>query len=187
MRIPLPPPWVLLSLLLGFSKHVQDVKEIGSLGWMLMRGRGEDAKCQLCDKIVGVVLKSAELDDMSEGGGVDCNSICFRVGKCVSQCQKITSAMANSTGFPCIAAGLCPAVDEFGEVNCEFSYKTMSCSPANACECARLPETRHTAAPACVPRPSPRLLLALSRSLSRARAAASLPQTNFQSASCDRA
>ena len=135
MGVPLPPPWVMLSLLLGFSKHVQDVKEIGSLGWMLLRGRGESAGCQLCDKIVGVVLKQAELDDMSDGGGVDCPSICFRVPKCVRQCGKITSAMANSTGFPCIAAGLCPAEDEFGEVSCKFSYKTMGCDPPHACEC----------------------------------------------------
>eukprot|EP00966_Prymnesium_polylepis_P309885 7159971-Prymnesium_polylepis.1 len=71
---------------------------------------------------------------MSEGGGVDCNAICFNMGKCIDTCQKIKGAMANSTGFPCIAAGLCPEVDEFGDVSCKFSYKSMNCEPSNACE-----------------------------------------------------
>ena len=134
MGIPLPPPWVMLSLLLGFSRHVQDVKEIGALGWAIMRGRGENAGCMLCDKLVTVVLKEAELDEMSEGGGVDCASICFKVPSCIRSCEKITSAMTNSTGFPCIAAGLCPAADEFGEVSCKWSYKSMGCEPLHACE-----------------------------------------------------
>jgi hypothetical protein len=60
MRIPLPPPWVLLSLMLGMTKHVQNAKEIGSLGFALLTGRGEDAACQLCDKITGVILKEIE-------------------------------------------------------------------------------------------------------------------------------
>ena len=75
----------------------------------------------------------AELDDLEEGGGVDCSSLCFRVGSCIRTCEKITSAMANSTGFPCIAAGLCPATDEFGEVSCQWSYKNLACEPASAC------------------------------------------------------
>lgn len=79
--------------------------------------------CQL----VGVILKQVDLDDMSEGGGVDCEGMCFNFGKCIETCEKITGAMANSTGFPCIAAGLCPEVDEFGEVSCKFSYKSMGC------------------------------------------------------------
>ena len=32
MGIPLPPPWVMLSLVLTFSKNIQDIKSIGSLG-----------------------------------------------------------------------------------------------------------------------------------------------------------
>ena len=59
MGIPLPPPWVIFSLALGFTKNLQDMKDIGALGWTIMRGRGENAKCQLCDKLVGVVLKQA--------------------------------------------------------------------------------------------------------------------------------
>ena len=42
--------------------------------------------------------------------------------------------MANSTGFPCIAAGLCPQLDEFGDVSCKWSYKSMGCEPAHSCE-----------------------------------------------------
>ena len=133
MGIPLPPPWVLLSLTIAFTKNIQDVKDIGSLGWSIVRGRGDHAGCALCDKLVGVVLKQVELDDMSEGDMVDCESICFKIGRCIRTCEKITNAMANSTGFPCIAAGLCPAVDEFGEVSCEWDYKRMGCEPSHSC------------------------------------------------------
>lgn len=59
--------------------------------------------------------------------------MCFKFGKCTETCEKITNAMANSTGYPCIAAGLCPAVDEFGDVECKWSYKSMGCEPANSC------------------------------------------------------
>ena len=124
----------MLSLILGFSKNIQDLKDIGSFGWAVVRGRGDNAGCQLCDKLVGVVLKQVELDDMEEGGGISCPSICFKIGSCVRTCEKITNAMANSTGFPCVAAGLCPAEDEFGEVSCKWSYKTMGCDPPHACE-----------------------------------------------------
>lgn len=95
MGIPLPPPWVMLSLALGLSKHVQDLKDISSLGWTIMRGQGDGAGCGLCDKLVSVVLRHAELDDLSEGGGLKCESICFKVGKCVETCEKITSAMCT--------------------------------------------------------------------------------------------
>ena len=133
MGIPLPPPWVLISLTLAFAKNIQDVKQIGSLGWSIVRGRGEDAGCQLCDTLVTVVLRQVELDDLNEGGGVDCRSLCFKFRKCINTCEKITAAMGNSTGYPCIAAGICPAVDEFGDVSCKWSYKTMGCEPASSC------------------------------------------------------
>ena len=134
MGIPLPPPWVMMSFILGFAGHVQDFKELASLGVSVVTGRGEDAGCKICDKLVGMILKEADLDEMSDGGGVDCHGLCFNLGKCVETCEKVTSAMANSTGFPCIAAGLCPEVDEFGEVSCKWSYKSMGCEPSNACE-----------------------------------------------------
>ena len=81
-----------------------------------------------------MILKQIELDDLQEGGGIDCHGMCFGIGKCKNQCEKITGAMANSTGFPCIAAGLCPKLDEFGEVSCKWSYKTMGCDPPSACQ-----------------------------------------------------
>ena len=127
----LPPPWVVISLALVFAQNIQDAKEIVSLGWHLIRG--EDASCGLCDKLVDTVLKQVELDTMSEGGEIDCASLCFRFGACTRTCERITGAMANSTGFPCIAAGICPAEDEFGDVSCRWSYRTMGCEPARSC------------------------------------------------------
>ena len=114
----------------------QDFKELAGLGVSIATGRGEDAGCKICDKLVTMMLKEIELDDMQEGGGIDCNAMCFGIGKCVSTCDKITGAMANSTGFPCIAAGLCPEVDEFGDVSCKWSYAKMGCEPASACRAA---------------------------------------------------
>ena len=88
MGIPLPPPWVLLSLVMGFAGHLQDFKEIAGLGLSLATGRGEDAGCKICDKLVGVILKQIELDDLQDGGGIDCNGVCFGLRKCVNQCEK---------------------------------------------------------------------------------------------------
>ena len=83
MGIPLPPPWVLMSLVLGFAGHLQDFKELAGLGVSIVTGRGEDAGCKICDKLVTMMLKEIELDDMQEGGGIDCHGMCFGLGKCV--------------------------------------------------------------------------------------------------------
>eukprot|EP00966_Prymnesium_polylepis_P070066 1629072-Prymnesium_polylepis.1 len=74
MGIPLPPPWVLMSLTFGLAGKIQDIKDIAGLGISIVTGRGEDAGCQLCDKLVSVVMKELEIDDMQDGGGVDCRS-----------------------------------------------------------------------------------------------------------------
>ena len=130
----MPPPWVLMSLAFGFAGHLQDIKEIGGLAVsIVVPGRGEGAGCSLCEKLVEMILKEVELDEMSEGGGIQCGALCFGFGKCVRQCDKIVGAMANSTGFPCMAAGICPAVDDWGDVSCAFSYKSMGCEPRAQC------------------------------------------------------
>ena len=87
MGIPMPPPWVMMSFILGFAGHVQDFKEIAGLGAALVTGRGEDAGCKICDKLVGMILKEVDLDDMSDSGRVDCHAICFGLGKCVDTCE----------------------------------------------------------------------------------------------------
>ena len=135
MGIPVPPPWVLMSLVLGFAGHLNDFKELAGLGLALVTGRGEDAGCKVCDKLVTMVLKEIELDDMQDDEVIDCSNMCFGLGGvCTRPCEKILGAMVNSTGFPCVAAGLCPEVDEFGEVSCKWSYKKFGCEPASACE-----------------------------------------------------
>ena len=50
MGIPVPPPWVLMSLVLGFAGHLNDFKELAGLGLALVTGRGEDAGCKVCDR-----------------------------------------------------------------------------------------------------------------------------------------
>ena len=50
MGIPLPPPWVLMSLTFGLAGKIQDLKEIGAVaaglggGVGVYEGRGETAR-----------------------------------------------------------------------------------------------------------------------------------------------
>lgn len=79
-----------------------------------------------------VILLSGE----TEGGGftdVDCNSLCWRFDKCKVMCGKIVNALTHSTKFPCVAAGYCPQMDDFGALpRCKFRFPS-SCEPANIC------------------------------------------------------
>jgi hypothetical protein len=75
-------------------------------------GRGEDAKCQLCDAIT-----SSMLDSTTSIEDIDCGDLCpFRINSCVKICEKIIGAVKGSAGYPCIAVKMCPEIDEFGEI-----------------------------------------------------------------------
>ena len=79
-----------------------------------------------------VILLSGETD----GNGftdVDCNSLCWRFDRCKVMCGKIVNALTHSTKFPCVAAGYCPQMDDFGALpRCKFRFPS-SCEPANIC------------------------------------------------------
>ena len=69
---------------------------------------------------------------------INCHGICHRLDRCVKICDKLKSAPQTSTKFPCVAAGYCPAVDEFGPMpNCKYKFPT-SCSPSNVCQCKNM-------------------------------------------------
>jgi len=89
----------------------------------------DDSMCELCDGVVaGVVVKGA--------AGIDslpCSWLCLRVPGCVRMCETVQQLSANSSRFPCEAAGYCAVVDE------EISL-TAGCSaaPLFRCEPPRL-------------------------------------------------
>jgi len=125
----MPPPWVILWGGVAFAKTFATVKDLVFLFVDVLFG-GEGAACTLCDKIVTVLLAGD-----AEGGmeDLDCTGMCFRLDKCVKICNNLKKALASTAGFPCVAAGYCPAVDEFGPMpKCKYKFPA-SCSPSNMC------------------------------------------------------
>ena len=58
---------------------------------IVVPGRGEGAGCSLCEKLVEMILKEVELDEMSEGGGIQCGALCFGFGNlCLWGCMLST-------------------------------------------------------------------------------------------------
>ena len=125
----MPPPWVILWGSVAFAKTFATVKDIVLLIIDVVFG-GEGAMCTLCDKIITIVLAGD-----AEGGidEINCEGVCFRLDRCVKICDKLKTALATSASFPCVAAGYCPAVDEFGPLpKCQYKFPA-SCAPANMC------------------------------------------------------
>ena len=123
------PPVVVLWGLFAFSKGVGVFKDVMSLVIEIVGGR-EGAACTLCDKVVTLLLSGE-----AEGGvdELDCNNLCFHLDRCIKICDKLKTALASSSHFPCVAAGYCPQVDEFGPMpKCTYKFPA-SCEPANMC------------------------------------------------------
>jgi hypothetical protein len=126
----MPPPWVILWGAVAFTKTFSFVKGIVSLVVAVIFG-GEGAACTLCDKIITVVLAGDPEGGFEE---IDCNGVCLRLQRCIQICDKLKTALQTSAKFPCVAAGYCPAVDEFGPMpKCKYKFPA-SCSPSNVCQ-----------------------------------------------------
>ena len=119
------------ALVVSLATKIQDAKEMAGLAFSIVTGGGEDAACKLCDKMVNVIVKEVELDDATNEGELQCNHLCLGFGRCVPTCERILKAMTSSTGFPCVAAGICPEVDDWGDVSCRFVPR-FGCEP-NQC------------------------------------------------------
>jgi hypothetical protein len=125
----MPPPWVILWGLFAFSKSFGVVKDMVLLGAEIVGG-GEGAACTLCDKVVTLLLSGEAEGGMDE---LDCNGLCFHLDRCIKICDKIKTTLASSSRFPCVAAGYCPQVDEFGPMpKCIYKFPA-SCEPAYMC------------------------------------------------------
>ena len=125
----MPPPWVVLWGAMAFAKTFAVVKDIVLLVIDVIFG-GEGAACTLCDKIITVLLSGEAEGGMDE---LDCTGLCFRLDRCIKICEKLKVALSSSASFPCVAAGYCPQVDEFGPMpKCVYKFPA-SCAPANMC------------------------------------------------------
>ena len=98
MRLPIvKPSWSLVGIvLLAFTKihFVRDFAEILSLGTQAMLRRDSEAPCALCHRVVGIILKIADVDDidaardetgMRMGSAiaekVHCDELCVGIGR----------------------------------------------------------------------------------------------------------
>jgi len=124
---------------MAFASNVQTYKQIASLTFRvtkagLSRQSEAAAACELCDAIIGLVLK---FDDASPED-VSCDDLCpFGMRRCVTTCEAIVEAIATSSHYPCVAAQLCPdpeANEDEGPFTCAWDRKTRSCAPAGLCE-----------------------------------------------------
>lgn len=59
--------------------------------------------------------------------------------RCVKLCSKLKDVISTSQHYPCQAIGVCPEMDEYGEVpSCKFAWKRASCAPSHACHRTRM-------------------------------------------------
>ncbi|KAG5175276.1 TB2/DP1, HVA22 family-domain-containing protein, partial [Tribonema minus] len=98
---------------------------------LLMTVTGKGGQCGLCDNITSLLL---HLEDGSPDA-IECSAIClWRFQRCIKTCERIKRALSESSHYPCVAAGMCPASDAYGEVNqCSYSWKQRSCLPEGPC------------------------------------------------------
>ena len=112
-------PWIVVWSSFAFAANVQTYKQIVGLSWRLAkaqvaawRGDSEEKSrvaCELCDTIIGLILKF----DSNSPEDIDCGELCpFGMGKCVRTCESIVEAIATSSHYPCVAAQLCA---DFGD------------------------------------------------------------------------
>jgi hypothetical protein len=92
---------------------------------------GKGGQCALCDNIVNFLL---HFDDGSPAA-IQCSSIClWRFKRCISTCERVIKALGESSHYPCVAAGMCPEFDEFGDLNtCSYSWRKHACEPEGKC------------------------------------------------------
>ena len=142
-------PWIVVWSSFAFAANVQTYKQIVGLSWRLAkaqvaawRGDSEEKSrvaCELCDTIIGLILKF----DSNSPEDIDCGELCpFGMGKCVRTCESIVEAIATSSHYPCVAAQLC--ADELpdgslggalggGDVTCAWDKAERACAPRGLC------------------------------------------------------
>ena len=133
--------WGFAKVLIGVWASLSILDDVGNLlniiplGLALLPGRRRDGLCSLCDAVVADVLLKG-----SEGiEALPCGMICMRVGECVRMCERIKAISANSTTWPCEAAGYCGSSSDAGPADwmatpqCQKAALGM-CRPSRLCE-----------------------------------------------------
>ena len=97
----------------------------------LLPGVRRDGMCELCDDVMGDLLKGAEGLE-----ALPCGWACLRVPACVKMCEAVRSVSRNSSHSPCVAAGYCEADDIDVDVECELA-PPLRCVPSRYCQRVR--------------------------------------------------
>lgn len=94
--------WAALNALDDIASVMKITRLIVSSLTPFRRFESKDSMCDLCDDIVaGLMAGSGGLQT------VPCSWLCLRVPKCMRMCENIQETAANSSKFPCLAAGYC--------------------------------------------------------------------------------
>ena len=97
------------------------------LGAVLVPGNGQANLCDVCDDVMGDLLKGT--DGLE---ALPCQWACLGVPKCMRMCERVKAASLNSTHYPCVAAGYC--VD--GEIDSVDECTVgpfFTCNPSRYC------------------------------------------------------
>ena len=101
------------------------------LGAVLIPGGDRSNLCDLCDDVMGDLLKGTEGLD-----ALPCSWACLRVPACMKMCEAVKAASHNSSHFPCIAAGYCDPIAEGAldaDVECSVA-PILRCVPTRYCQ-----------------------------------------------------
>ncbi|CAM9469973.1 unnamed protein product, partial [Chrysoparadoxa australica] len=121
-----PLCWV--GLLVTVTENLGTYKNIAMSALLTVTGRG--GQCRLCDSLMSLVLRFEE--DSPED--IDCEAIClWKFDRCMNMCEKVVEALQSSTRYPCVACGMCPELDEYGETTCTYHWKERQCEPVSMC------------------------------------------------------
>lgn len=122
-------PWMMVWMVLGFASSIQDYKKLTKLTMQFLLHK-EGAGCNLCDTVIGLMLKF----DENSPEDIECSELCpFNIRSCMSVCNLLVTALAESSRYPCVSVGMCPDLDEFGQLpKCELKMP-LRCEPSNMC------------------------------------------------------
>ena len=104
------------------------------LASVVLPGGDKSELCSVCDDVMGDLLSGTDGIE-----AMPCNWPCLKIPSCVQMCERVKASAANSTHFPCIAAGYCDAVEE-GEVDADVECKVgpfFRCTPSRYCKAVR--------------------------------------------------
>ena len=130
-------PFVLVWAGLNAIDDLALLIRVGRLGASVVpfpgrRSRNDPAEmCGVCDDVMGDLMRGN--DGLS---AIPCGAACLGLGRCVRMCERVQEVGADSSEFPCIAAGFCdPVAADFVDIadaDCRAGA-FFSCRPKQYC------------------------------------------------------